>query len=572
MLISYNIPDLEIHRSKKPVALIVSAGYIIPHSITARGNYFVMNDKKVKGIYTIIEKFRLMWDYTPVYFFVVQESNPIDPIMIDRINNFMQRNKIVNLKLKDIKHGSMLRSVYLRAEREGLDQNAALRILDSTEKDSADQLNTKIDEAVQKLNEHEKVQREEYNRPYYKMSDNKKSYRLLKFLKEKEQLISEQEYTTFIFKVENHLLDFSGLVEELRESHVVRIVEPLDEETESFIYQLSNQYEEEKAGQTQDLVGTKRGLKEMLSRPIHSILSFYAMIPASVLCNVIPNIEIHPAFPTTPIALIITHGKIIRKKITRNGSYFVVKDRKIRGVYSKINECQYMWGKVPCYIYGPTGSDLSDKEFLNHIAKYVNRKEFARPKIQERSYNEKIFKKRTLLNFSSKSKNINPKLNSLLEHLLNSNKISQDQFNELQIKVNNREIDPDELIEELIRLGLVNTISPLNLGVRDFIKELGAVNAQEWAGITQDCRNIFKGLNEMTSKPVKQFLSAGVILAIGLAVTIAAVVIPSNLPEMMKGLSGGSGHGGGFSLIPNFSGHFIDGLFMKFPWMVGLFN
>lgn len=544
MLISYSVPDIEIRRSKSPIALAISAGYIKPHKITARGNYFVINDKKVRGIYAITNKYKYTWSNTPCYWYCIQESNPIDPVMVDKINKFMEVNSLVTLQLGDVKHGVRLRQLTLQH-----DKLSALIHLQEEEKLIKQKLEDglkvgeeNIDQAINNL-------QEQYDKKA-NLSTKRKAVILLESLLENGN-IDQLEFATYQQMVDKDEIVFETLVTALRESHTVRIIEPLDEPTERFIYDLSKQNADEWAGHTQDLRNTKRGLGEMVSHQTKPMLSYYAAIPPvpMVLGMFVPEIELH--YLAKPVAVILYKNRIIVKRIYSKWDYFVIKGKNIGGVYSIDHECQYMWGKTRCYIYNVEDSEKPDHKLLMQFKKYI--------------------KSKSLYRTSKIKGKLTAKSNTVLDHLFSNKMIDQVAYFELTNKINNSKIDFDDLVQELNEKGLIIVRKPLNLDVEGFINVIGSQNAQEWAGHTQDLRNNKKGLSDMTKVQAKSFLTAGIVLAVGISITIAAVVIPSNWQQISAGFSGGNGTGG-FTLNPLDmfkGGKFIDILSVKTPTLFG---
>ena len=545
MLISYSVPDIEIRRSKSPIALAISAGYIKPHTITARGNYFVINDKKVRGIYAITNKYKYTWSNTPCYWYCIQESNPIDPVMVDNINKFMEANSLITLQLGDIKHGVRLRQLSLQHDR-----LSALQQLQSEEKVIEEKLEEGLKVGEENIEKAVADLQEQYDKNA-NMDSKRKSSILLDSLLEKGN-IDQREFAVYQQSIDKDELMFDTLIVALRESHTVRIIEPLDEVTERFIYDLSKQNADEWAGHTQDLRNTKRGLGEMVSRQTKPMLSYYAAIPPvpMLLGMFVPEIELH--YLAKPVAVILYKNRIILKRIYSDWNYFVISGKNIGGVYSIDHTCQYMWGKTRCYVYNVVDGEKPDHKLLKEFKKYVKRKVL---------YGTvKIKGQRTA------------KPNSIVDHLVSNNLIDSVGYAEFSEKINNSKIDFDDLVETMNDKGLITVRKPLNLDVEGFISVVGAQNAQEWAGLTQDLRNDKKGLADMTKTQAKSFLSAGIVLAIGISITIAAVVIPSNWEQISAGFAGGNGTGFTLNPLDMFKpkpAGFLDILSIKTPTLFG---
>lgn len=548
MLLSYSIPYMEIKRSKSPVALVISAGYIKPYAMLARGNYFVVNVKRVRGIYVINNKMRYMLENVPVYWYAVQESNPIDPVMINKINSFMKSNSLVTLEIKDIRQGSRLRILGKR-----LDKTKALEFLTGDEETDKKKINDGLDSAIPKLQKAQDELENVFQKPV-PVSSYRKSNIVLDHLKELE-ILSDEEHKSYLNKIDTEQMNFETMIDDLKVSHLVNITHELDEETEKFVHALGKQNAQQMAGVSQDLRSTKRGLREMLSKPINSTLSWYLMIPASLVVGLapkmFPQVELH--LTNSPIALIIYKKKIYLRRIFGKNEYFVINHDIVGGIYRRSIDSQYMWGKVPCYIYHLEERTSTDKKTIKHF------------------FIQSI--KRKLSVEIRKKKQINFKKNSLLEHLESEEKIRKDIHEQMFDRINKNKMNFDQMVDQLQEHVGFKINEPLNVEVEGFIDTLGAMNAQEWASFTQDLRNNLKALKDMTSKPVKSFLSAGVILAVGIVGVMAIAVLGSGGGAgFSKMLGGGGNHTGGIG-IPGFSlGHFIDILNYHIPHLLGYMN
>lgn len=261
-----SIPDWEIHMSNEPIALIISAGYIKPHKIISKGNYFIVNQKRTRGIYTIKSKNRLMWGRTPVYFYAVDETNPIDLKLTNELNNYMKTNRLTELKLKDVYHGSRLRILGDIHDKAVVHEQIA-----DEESNRMDLMNEGIKSGAKIISDTENQIKQDYDKDI-SLSPTKKSYMLVEHLLETKQ-IDEKQYGVLMHKIENHELTFNSLINELREFHVIRVFEPLDVNVESYIGDLGAQNARELAGFVQDLRNNKKGLENMTSKPVQSFLT-----------------------------------------------------------------------------------------------------------------------------------------------------------------------------------------------------------------------------------------------------------------------------------------------------------
>jgi len=299
-MLSMSIPEMEIHMSNEPIALIItSEGYIKPFKIVARGRYFIVNTRRFKGIYTVNNKYRLTWGKTPIYMYAAQETNPIDPILVDLLNQYKKTNKLAQIKRKDIKHGSRLRILKTQMEA----SEAIPKLVDEGREKEDKLLGTisgvtdAIDKRVEDL---KKKHHKDIN-----VDDEQKAYILLKHLKT-GNMIDDIEYADFTNKMTSNQLSFEMLVDELREKNIVTVSVPLDENVEDFIQDLGAQNAPDLAGFVQDLRVSKKGLKDMTAMPVKSFMS--AVIVFALIIGV-------------PIALIVIAGNwsAIEKMFTGAG-------------------------------------------------------------------------------------------------------------------------------------------------------------------------------------------------------------------------------------------------------------
>lgn len=254
--------------SGEPIALfITSTGKLFFYKIKTKGRYFVKNNGHVRGIYSINNKYRYTLGKTSVYFFAAQETNQIDPILINELNNYMRKNQLSELRRKDIKHGSHLRTLLKQKKTVGESIEKIKKeaeVQDEELKDNIDEVNAAITTRIKDLRE--KHQKD------LDVSDSEKSYVLLEHLK-KIGKIDDIEYTSLMNKAENNTLTFDTLIDELKEKHIVRVSEPLNENVEDFVQDLGAQNAADLAGFVQDLRTNKKGLKDLTPAPVKSFMS-----------------------------------------------------------------------------------------------------------------------------------------------------------------------------------------------------------------------------------------------------------------------------------------------------------
>jgi len=166
----------------------------------------------------------------------------------------------------------------------------------------------------------------------------------------------------------------------------------------------------------------------------------------------------------------------------------------------------------------------------------------------------KLFKPSQVKPFGRQKQNPKSKLISVTQELVQSGIISNDQASNF-ISRFTKQSNPDQLIEMLHEINIINPVEPLNEDVEDFIQELGAMDAQSLADFILDLRNDKKGLKDMTPVPVKSYFPAAY-LAVGGGLIIFAIILSPQLQTSLdQVLNHTSPEGSGFKL-PFFG--FID--------------
>lgn len=275
-MFSFTIPTMEIHASGEPIAIFfTTTGKILCYKIKTKGRYFVKNNSKVRGIYSLNNKYRYSWGKTSVYFFAAQETNQIDPILINELNNYLRKNQLTELRRKDVKHGSHLR--LLLKQKKTIAQS--LNQIKSEEEKNDEELKKSIAEVETGINERITELKEKHNKDI-DVPDSEKAYVLLEHLRKLDK-IDDIEHAELMNKAANNTLTFDMLVDMLKEKHIVRISEPLNENVEDFIQDLGAQNAADLAGFVQDMRTSKKGLKDLTPAPVKSFM------PAGILFAII---------------------------------------------------------------------------------------------------------------------------------------------------------------------------------------------------------------------------------------------------------------------------------------------
>lgn len=267
-MFSLAIPEMEIHMSGEPIGIFISPqGQLTPFKIKTKGSrYFVKNNGKVKGLFTVNNKYRYSWGKTSVYFFAQQETNQIDPVLVEKLNNWKKRNGLTEIKNKDVKHGRKLRT--LLKQKDATDQ---INNLKKEETAKSDEIKNLVDEVDKGIKEDIKQLRDLHGKDV-NPTNTEKGLILINHLKELGKF-DDVEYAKYMDKVEKGTYTFDMLLDEMREKYDVQVSEPLDLNVEDFIQDLGAANASDLAGFMQDQIQGRKGLKDLTPVPVKSFMT-----------------------------------------------------------------------------------------------------------------------------------------------------------------------------------------------------------------------------------------------------------------------------------------------------------
>lgn len=166
------------------------------------------------------------------------------------------------------------------------------------------------------------------------------------------------------------------------------------------------------------------------------------------------------------------------------------------------------------------------------------------------------------------------KLQEILLQLKRENIINDSQFQRLNMPIKKLPTK-DEFLEKLVEVGAIPTIDPLDISVKDFIQDLGSLNAADITLFINCLRTDKKGLHNMTPIPQKTFpIPANILFIAIIGFALAIVIIAPNWQSIMHGIQLGGNTGGMNNPISGLFGsfmphHFILGSNMISSWMGG---
>jgi len=279
-MFSYSIPVYEIHLQNEPVAMIYLPGRKIQfYKMKPIGKYFVIKTKKVTGVFELKGTPNYIGK-TPIFQFDMRNSIPFDPIVVDELNKYLTRNQLTKLKQKDKKHGSLLRTFINKSQKETPDEKLmeAQQELGAITKLKGHDMDAYIGEALNQMQKQVEQVSEQAQQPV-QLTEPQKGKFIIKYLKE-QGILDEVEHGTFIYKVENDLLNFEQLIDELKTMHIVQVAYPMSTSVEGILDDFGAQNPAELAGFIDDVRDSKKGLGTLTATPIKSF------IPGSLVLSI----------------------------------------------------------------------------------------------------------------------------------------------------------------------------------------------------------------------------------------------------------------------------------------------
>lgn len=243
------------------------------------GKYFVIYTKKLKGIFELKGAPNFIGK-TPIYQYDMRNTLPFDPILVNELNHYLTRNQLTKLKQKDKKHGSLLRTFMNKSKRETKDEQLieGQKELGAITKLNGKEMDEYIGEAINIMQgQVEQISKEAQQQIV--LTPTQKSKFILKHLRE-QGVLDEVEHGTFIYKVENDMLNFEQLVDELKTMNIVQIAYPMNTSVEAILDDFGAQNPTELAGFIDDLRDSKKGLGTLTATPIK------AFIPGSLVLSI----------------------------------------------------------------------------------------------------------------------------------------------------------------------------------------------------------------------------------------------------------------------------------------------
>lgn len=285
-----------------------------------------------------------------------------------------------------------------------------------------------------------------------------------------------------------------------------------------------------------------------------------------------PVMEIHSS--KEPIAIIQFPSRKQKEYKIRalGGKYCYVKDKSFEGVFELDPTRAYYSGNTPIYYFDSRNAKPIDWVLGNELVKFAKRNGLTKiehkdaihskmlrtilkdtPDLKQalRILDEKILKRKTEINDTLDE--FNQKLSEtpsesqpdtaamgymLTNYLVQKNLMTTEEKGLMDAEIARGEMTLEALIAKLRDKEIVTIREPFTRDVELYLEQFGSYNPTQLAGFVDRLRQVDKGLKTMTSVPLKSWMPAGIIMAILIGGSIAAMVLFNNMDDFGAKIGG----------------------------------
>jgi len=258
-MISFSFPNMEIHNSKEPIAIIQfpSRKQKEYKLRVLGGKYFYIRDgKKFEGIFELDPTKAYYSGNTPIYYFDSRNCKPFDWMIGNELVKFAKRNDLTEIKQKDKTHSKMLRELTTQTQ----DPLSAITLFKEKILGRKKEINDTLIEFNQKV-----AETPDHSQP----TEQDKGYILTNYLLQKN-LINSEEKGMIDAHVKRGEMTLEGLMATLREKEIVNITEPFTREEELYLEDYGGYNPTQLTAFVRSLLQLDKGLKTMTSIPLKS--------------------------------------------------------------------------------------------------------------------------------------------------------------------------------------------------------------------------------------------------------------------------------------------------------------
>lgn len=291
-----------------------------------------------------------------------------------------------------------------------------------------------------------------------------------------------------------------------------------------------------------------------------------------------PTMEIHNS--KEPIAIIQFPSRKQKEYKLRvlAGKYFYIRDGpKFEGIFELDPTKAYYSGNTPIYYFDSRNCRPFDWKIGQELVTFAKKNDLTRFKHKDITHSKMLRQVRTttpdILSSMSqfkdmilgRKKEINDTLDEfnkkvaettpqqhppeqtmgyiLTNYLLQKNLITQEEKGLIDAKVSRGEMTLDGLIATLREKEVISIAEPFTREEELYLEDYGGYNPTQLTAFVRSLLQLDKGLKTMTSIPLKSWMPAGIIMALLIGGSIAAMVLLNNLGSIGGSLEGLLGFG-----------------------------
>ena len=280
-----------------------------------------------------------------------------------------------------------------------------------------------------------------------------------------------------------------------------------------------------------------------------------------------PSMEIHNS--KEPIAIIQFPSRKQKEYKLRvlGGKYFYIKDgQKFEGLFELDPTKAYYSGNTPVYYFDSRNCLPIDWKIANELVKFARRNELTRLKQKDLTHSkiltnikketpdmlsaisilkDKVLKRSkeiddTLEEFNKKVAETPPEQQAkddtlgyiLTNYLLQKGLLSPEEKGLIDSQVQRGELTLEGLIAQLRDKEIISINEPFSREEELYLEEYGGYNPTQLTSFVKSLLQLDKGLKTMTSVPLKSWMPAGIIMALLIGGSIAAMVLINNMDNM----------------------------------------
>ena len=277
-----SIPLLEIYLKKGgAIVWFVDANDMWwPYTLKkTRLGYFPMYTDRVKGIFHLNakKKFYIGGANIPNFVFSINDMNNYNPVDMGIVNKFLDKNKIYKLERKHIRQAEKLRNFIGRYKNkpEAMQALESLSVAEVDEmKDGVNAAEKSTDEFIENYND--------VNKTEYTFDERQRMLFLVDYML-KRDLIDDKIAETFIFKIENGMIDLNGLREALVDIPQLELSENMDVGIQRIVEEFGSENPLELTGVIDDARSNRKELKKMTPIPVKQFIPGGVILAAGIV-------------------------------------------------------------------------------------------------------------------------------------------------------------------------------------------------------------------------------------------------------------------------------------------------